>query len=74
MTRTKNTSAPKKQPKRFEARDSKQASKARDNKKIAQLASEGVRIRKYFKPGTVALREIRRYQRGVELLIPTAPF
>ncbi|XP_047044580.1 histone H3-like [Lolium rigidum] len=27
-----------------------------------------------FKPGTVALREIRRYQKSTELLIPFAPF
>lgn len=27
-----------------------------------------------FKPGTVALREIRRYQRGADLLIPKISF
>ena len=27
-----------------------------------------------FKPGTVALREIRRYQKSTDLLIPKAPF
>ncbi|XP_057515900.1 histone H3-like centromeric protein CENH3 isoform X2 [Amaranthus tricolor] len=27
-----------------------------------------------FKPGTVALREIRKYQKSFELLIPIAPF
>ncbi|WCJ22390.1 Histone H3 [Euphorbia peplus] len=27
-----------------------------------------------YRPGTVALREIRRYQKSVELLIPAAPF
>jgi len=27
-----------------------------------------------FKPGTVALREIRRYQRSTDLLIPKLPF
>ncbi|XP_058078455.1 uncharacterized protein LOC131226763 isoform X1 [Magnolia sinica] len=27
-----------------------------------------------FRPGTVALREIRKYQKSCELLIPTAPF
>ncbi|KAM0864246.1 hypothetical protein ACQ4PT_044049 [Festuca glaucescens] len=27
-----------------------------------------------FKPGTVALREIRKYQKSTELLIPFAPF
>ena len=29
---------------------------------------------KYYRPGTVALREIRRYQKGSELLIRKAPF
>ncbi|KAF6173007.1 hypothetical protein GIB67_006383, partial [Kingdonia uniflora] len=27
-----------------------------------------------YRPGTVALREIRRYQKSCELLIPAAPF
>merc|ERR1711959_837464 len=27
-----------------------------------------------FKPGTVALREIRRYQKSTELLLPRSPF
>ena len=27
-----------------------------------------------FRPGTVALREIRKYQRSTELLLPKAPF
>lgn len=27
-----------------------------------------------YRPGTVALREIRRYQKSTELLIPKAPF
>lgn len=32
-------------------------------------------VRKYrFKPGTVALREIKKYQRSTELLIQKAPF
>jgi len=35
-----------------------------------------VRVRKprHFHPGTVALREIRKYQNSTELLIPRAPF
>ena len=33
------------------------------------------RTRRYrFRPGTVALREIRRYQLNTDLLIPKAPF
>lgn len=32
-------------------------------------------VRKYrYRPGTVALREIKRYQRSTELLISKAPF
>jgi histone H3 len=27
-----------------------------------------------FKPGTVALREIKRYQKGTNMLLPRAPF
>lgn len=30
--------------------------------------------RRRFRPGTVALREIRRYQKTTDLLIPRAPF
>uniref|UniRef100_A0ACD5TGA7 Uncharacterized protein n=1 Tax=Avena sativa TaxID=4498 RepID=A0ACD5TGA7_AVESA len=39
-------------------------------------APEQQRTRKphRFKPGTVALREIRKYQKSTELLIPFAPF
>lgn len=31
-------------------------------------------VRRRFKPGTVALREIRRYQRSTDLLIAKLPF
>ena len=32
-------------------------------------------VRKYrFKPGTVAMREIKKYQKGTDLLIKKAPF
>jgi histone H3 len=34
----------------------------------------GVKRPHRFKPGTVALREIRRFQKSTELLIPKAPF
>jgi histone H3 len=33
---------------------------------------EGKKIR--FRPGTVALREIRRYQKSTKMLLPRAPF
>lgn len=43
--------------------------------KVASLSANGVKKKhKRFKPGTVALRDIRRYQKSTELLIPRAPF
>jgi histone H3 len=36
--------------------------------------STGVRKARRFKPGTVALREIKRYQKSTDLLIAKAPF
>jgi len=46
-------------------------------KQLAQKAarkSEGVKKPHRYRPGTVALREIRRYQKSTALLIPRAPF
>ncbi|CAB9511300.1 Histone H3 [Seminavis robusta] len=37
-------------------------------------AAGGVRKKRRFRPGTVALREIRRYQRSTDLLIRRQPF
>ena len=34
----------------------------------------GVKKPRRFRPGTVALREIRKYQKSTELLIPRLPF
>lgn len=31
-------------------------------------------IKRRFKPGTVALREIKRYQKAIDMLLPRAPF
>ena len=42
-------------------------------KKLSSLAP-GTRKPHRFRPGTVALREIRKYQKSTELLIPRAPF
>nr|USZ79718.1 centromeric histone 3 variant [Lycoris aurea] len=36
--------------------------------------SQGQKKKHRFKPGTVAIREIRKYQKSVDLLIPHAPF
>jgi histone H3 len=50
-------------------------------KQLATLASRksapatgGVKRPKRYRPGTVALREIRKYQKGTELLIQKLPF
>jgi histone H3 len=39
-----------------------------------QVAAGGVKKPHRFRPGTVALREIRRYQKSTELLIRKLPF
>ena len=50
--------------------EAKKSSKA---KKKAAPAEGGVKTRR-FKPGTVALREIKKYQKTIDNLIPRAPF
>lgn len=41
---------------------------------LAGPAAGGIRKKHRFRPGTVALREIRKYQNSTERLIPRAPF
>ena len=41
---------------------------------LFQAAAGGVKKPHRFRPGTVALREIRRYQKSTELLIRKLPF
>ena len=41
---------------------------------MASRAVGGVKKPQRYRPGTVALREIRRYQKGTELLIRKLPF
>ena len=43
-------------------------------KKSANTTSGGVKKPHRFKPGTVALREIRKYQKSTDLLIRKLPF
>merc|ERR1739844_808464 len=42
--------------------------------KKTQSATNGVKKPHRYRPGTVALREIRRYQKSTELLIRKPPF
>ena len=43
-------------------------------RKTAAATTGGVKKTHRFRPGTVALREIRRYQKSTELLIRKLPF
>ncbi|KAI0272741.1 histone-fold-containing protein [Gloeopeniophorella convolvens] len=43
-------------------------------RKTAAAVTGGVKKPHRFRPGTVALREIRRYQKSTELLIRKLPF
>ena len=45
-----------------------------EGKNWKKNAKGGVRRPRRYRPGTVALREIRRYQRSTELLIRKVPF
>ncbi len=40
----------------------------------SELRSDGVKRFFRYRPGTIALREIRRYQKSTDLLIPRLPF
>mmetsp|Transcript_14693 Transcript_14693/g.22935 ORF Transcript_14693/g.22935 Transcript_14693/m.22935 type:complete len:140 (-) Transcript_14693:93-512(-) len=50
------------------------ASKAARKQSTSASASGGIKKPHRFKPGTVALREIRRFQKSTELLIRKLPF
>ncbi|KAF8211571.1 histone H3 [Mycena galopus ATCC 62051] len=50
------------------------ASKSSAARKSTTNAAGGVKKPHRFRPGTVALREIRRYQKSTELLIRKLPF
>ncbi|KAF2824009.1 histone H3 [Ophiobolus disseminans] len=45
-----------------------------EGRKIGQIPPAPNRLKKRYKPGTVALREIRRYQKTTDLLILKLPF
>lgn len=71
----------KNQPQRYDSSQKSQsysgkalASKSKNtNRKTAQ-ATQGVKKPHKFRPGTVALRQIRKYQRSTDLLIRKIPF
>ena len=52
---------------------SKTAAKAATNP-VAKPAAKAAKKPHRYRPGTVALREIRKYQKSTELLLPKLPF
>lgn len=52
----------------------KQVASKAQRKQASSAGSGGIKKPHRFRPGTVALREIRRYQKSTELLIRKLPF
>lgn len=52
----------------------KAKSKLHVQKMERKAAPSSIGVKRRFKPGRAALREIKRYQRSTELLIQRAPF
>jgi histone H3 len=69
MSRTKQTGKVSAAKKAVSVKSGKKAVKS-----AAGGASSGVKRTHRFRPGTVALRQIRKFQKGTELLIRKAPF
>ena len=61
---------------RIKSKPTKKSTKSDRERDARALRRSGgvVKKNRRFRPGTVALREIRRYQKTTELLIRTAPF
>lgn len=70
MARTKDKVRASKRPSKHD-KPSKSASKS---SKSEVVSAGGVKKPHRFRPGTVALREIRKYQKSTELLIRKLPF
>jgi histone H3 len=70
MARTKHTAS------RFQAKHAARKSLAKKEGATSKSkpATGGIKKPHRFRPGTVALREIRRYQKSTELLIRKLPF
>ena len=68
-----NLNPPKHPSKQPRSRRGKKTARQRANEK-PKLSHDPAKKPHRYRPGTVALREIRRYQHGTELLIRKAPF
>ncbi len=49
-------------------------SKASKAKKKTAAAEGGIKQKRRFRPGTVAIREIKRYQKSIKFMLAKAPF
>jgi len=76
MARTKETSRKSagKVPRKGITSKGKKSGSKKAKKAAGSSGSSGVKKPFRYRPGTVALREIRRYQKGTELLLRKAPF
>ena len=72
MVQTKQTLKKPTSGKQPSAKSIKTAAAARKKAAIAMMG--GIKKPHRYRPGTVALREIRRYQKSTELLIRKLPF
>ena len=66
--------APRKQPQPQTKKTKKKGKKAQGGRKTLPASQKGTQKPHRYRPGTVALREIRRYQKSTELLIRKLPF
>ena len=73
MARTKKT-ARKQSQRDAAAAIAARAKKMNRGRKKSQAATTGKENKRKYRPGTVALREIRRYQKSTDLLLRKAPF
>ena len=73
MARTKTT-ARKQSQREAAAAIAARAKKLSSGKKKSKAATTGKAQKRRYRPGTVALRDIRRYQKSTDLLIRKAPF
>ena len=66
--------APRKQPQPQTKKTKKKGKKAQGGGKTLPASQQGKSKPRRYRPGTVALREVRRYQKSTELLIRKLPF
>lgn len=74
MPKAKKVGKPVKKPSASKMSKKVAPSKGGVKKANKTVSEDGMKRKMRFKPGTVALREIRRYQQTTKHLLPLAPF